>query len=169
MARIQELACAGLFGASRTSIGHCDPPLCKACLHGKQHKRAITPTTATGSIDILHLQPGDCVSADQLESSTPGLVPIFQGSPSTAVFRAGTLLVDHASRYLHFTPHHSTGANEAVQAKLQFELHAKTYHRSIKSYHADNGIFRSKLFRDSCLSHGQHLRFCGVNPIIKMP
>ena len=91
------------------------------------------------------------------------MVATFQGSPSTAVYQAGTLLVDHASRYLHFTPHHSTGADEAVNAKLHFELHAQTYHRSIRSYHTDNGVFHSKLFRQSCLSKGQHLQFCGVN------
>jgi hypothetical protein len=88
------------------------------------------------------------------------MVATFQGSPSTAVYRASTLLVDHASRYLHFTPHHSTGADEAVHAKLHFELHAQTYHRI---YHTDNGVFRSKLFCQSCLSQGQHLQFCGVN------
>jgi hypothetical protein len=71
------------------------------------------------------------------------MVATFQGSPSTAVYQAGTLLVDHASRYLHFTPHHSTGADEAVHAKLRFELHAQTYHHSIRSYHTDNGVFRS--------------------------
>jgi hypothetical protein len=163
MSRVQDLAHSGLFGPSFTSIGHCDPPLCKACLHGKQHKRAVTPNTATGSIDALHLNPGDCVSGDQIESSTPGLVPTFQGSPTTAVYQAGTLFVDHASRYLHFTPHHSTGANEAVQAKLHFELHANTYNRLVKSYHANNGVFCSNLFRDSRLSRGQHLQFCGVN------
>jgi hypothetical protein len=163
MARVQVLARSGIFGPSFQSLGTCDPLLCKACLHGKQHRQAVTSTTATGSIDASHLQPGDCISGDQLESSTPGLVATYQGSPSTATYRAGTLLVDHASRYLHFTPHYSTGANEAVQAKLQFELHAKTYHRTIRAYHTDNGVFHSKLFRQSCLSQGQHLQFCGVN------
>jgi hypothetical protein len=149
MARVQELARSGVFGPSFTSISNCDIPLCKACLHGKQHRRAVTPNTATGSIDASHLQPGDCISGDQLESSTPGLVATYQGSPSTASYRAGTLLVDHASRYLHFTPHYSTGATEAIQAKHNFELHAATYNRSIKSYHTDNGVFRSKTFAQS--------------------
>jgi hypothetical protein len=163
MTRVQDLARSGVFGPSFTSLGNCDPPLCKACLHGKQHRRAVTSNTATGSIDASHLQPGDCISGDQLESSTPGLVATFQGSTSTATYCAGTLLVDHASRYLHFTPHYSTGANEAVHAKHRFEQHTKTYHCSIRSYHTDNGVFHSKLFRQSCLSQGQHIQFCGVN------
>ncbi len=131
MARVQDLARSGVLGSSYIPISTCDPPLCKACLHGKQHKRAVTPNTAIGSIDANHLQPGDCISGDQLERSTPGLVATFQGSPSTTTYRAGTLLVDHASRYLHFTPHFSTGVNEAIQAKHNFELLASTYHRSI--------------------------------------
>jgi len=104
-----------------------------------------------------------CVSGDQLESSMPGLVPTFQGSPATSSYRAGTLFVDHASRYLYFTPHISTGTQEAVAAKHCFELHAMSFNRPIHCYHTDNGIFRSKLFRDSCTIHGQGIRFSGVN------
>jgi hypothetical protein len=71
--------------------------------------------------------------------------------------------VDHASRYLYFTPHNSTGALEATQAKQDFELHASTFNRTIKRYHSDNGIFSSKLFKDACHSQRQHINFCGVD------
>jgi hypothetical protein len=96
-----------------------------------------------------------CVSGDQLESSTPGLIPIFQGPPTSQSYRAGTLFVDHASGYLFFTPHLSTDAQEAIAAKHCFELHAISFHRAIKCYHTDNGVFHSKAFRDSCSLHGQ--------------
>jgi hypothetical protein len=146
MARVQQLACDGFFGPSYKATGTCDPPLCSSCLQGKQHKRATTPGTTTGSIDINHLDPGMCVSGDQLESSTPGLVPTFQGSPTTSSYRASTLFVDHASRFLYFTPHLSTGAQEAVATKHRFELHAMSFHHTIHCYHTDNGIFEANSF-----------------------
>jgi hypothetical protein len=98
-----------------------------------------------------------------LESTQPGLIPTFKGSPTTSFFHAGTLLVDHASRLLHFTPHISTGAKEAVSAKHRFELFASSFNRPIKKYHADNGIFATKLFRDSCTKNHQQITFCGVD------
>jgi hypothetical protein len=162
MAKVQQLAKDGLFGASFKQISNCDPPLCKACIHGKQHKRPII-TSVLQPLDSSHLTPGDCISGDQLESTQPGLIPTFKGSPTTSFYHAGTLLVDHASRLLYFTPHISTGAKEAISAKHQFELFASGFNRQIKRYHADNGIFATKLFRESCTRNKQQLSFCGVD------
>lgn len=42
---LQDLTHAGIFGPSFISLGHCQPPLCKACLHGsKKHKHVLTPS-----------------------------------------------------------------------------------------------------------------------------
>jgi hypothetical protein len=71
-------------------------------------------------LDSSHLEPGDCISGDQLESTHPGL----RGSRTTSFYHVGTLFVDHASQILHFTPHISEGAKEAVSAKQQFEFFA---------------------------------------------
>jgi len=144
MACVQQLARDGIFGPSYKAIMHCDLPLCHACLQGKQHERAATPVTASGTIDTTHLVPGMCISGDQLESTMPGLVASFQGSLSAHSYPAGTLFIYHASRYFFFTRHHSTGAEEAVAAKHRFELHAMSFNRSIQCYHTDNGIFRKK-------------------------
>jgi hypothetical protein len=162
MSRIQQLARDGILGKSYSSLSHCDPPLCRACLHGKQHRRVISPTTST-PIDALHLNPGDCVSCDQLESSTPGHVPTFQGSPTTIKHHAGTLFIDHASRYLFFHSHISTGAQEAIHTKLHFQQHCMSYNRTIKCYHTDNGVFRTKPFCSACLHEQQAICYCGVN------
>jgi hypothetical protein len=158
MNKIQELARAGLFGRSLQTIGSCDIPLCKSCLHGKQHRSATTSTTASGILYALHLTPGDCVSGDQVESSTLGLIPTYRGTPTTECYHAGTLFVDHASRFLHFTPHISTGSKEAITAKHHFELLASQHNHSIKCYLTDNGIFCS-----SCIQQNQRIKFCGVN------
>jgi hypothetical protein len=124
MTRIQDLAKLGIFGDNKTKLASCGLPLCKACLHGKQHKCPI-------SSDLC---PGDCISTNQLESSHPGLVPTYKGSPSTSSFHTGTLFIDHASHFLHFTPHLSTGAMEAINAKNSFELLASTYNCFPKRY-----------------------------------
>ena len=135
---LQKLIRNSVFGSRFKLLGNCDPPLCKACIHGKQHRRAIIDPTP---LDISHLEPGDCVSGDQVESSTPGLIPAYHGSPTTQSYHAGTLFVDHSSCFLHFTPHQSTGSSEAISAKHSFELQASYYNHQIKCYHTDNGIF----------------------------
>jgi len=47
------------------------------------------------TINSEDLQPGDKVSIDQLESSTPGYVDTFKGKPMKA-----SIYVDYASQYL---------------------------------------------------------------------
>ena len=45
-----------------------------------------------------HLQPGDCVSIDQYESTIRGRLPHTYGKERTEEqYRGGTLFVDHAS------------------------------------------------------------------------
>jgi hypothetical protein len=104
MNRIQRLAKQGFFGPNNVKLANCDPPLCKACLHGKQHKRPLSSSTLH-PIDASDLNPGDCISGNQLESTHPGMIPTFKGIPTKSTYHAGTLFVDHASRFLHFTPH----------------------------------------------------------------
>jgi hypothetical protein len=93
MTRIQELAHQGLLGTSNQSLANCDPPLCKACLHGKQHKRPV-PLASQHPIDASDLCPGDCVSIDQLESTHPGKIPVYKGTPIKSAYHAGTLLTE---------------------------------------------------------------------------
>jgi hypothetical protein len=158
MAHVQSLAREGLLSPNNEDISSCDPPLCKACMNGKQHRRPIS-SALTGPLDSSNLKPGDCVSCNRLESTSPGLIPVHRGTPSNSSYHAGTLFIDHASRYLYFTPHISTGALEAIQAKNNFELHASSFKQTIKKYHSDNVIFNSKQFKDICASQKQHITF----------
>jgi hypothetical protein len=73
------------------------------------------------------------------------------------------LFIDLASRYLHLTPHFSTGAKEAIQEKHLFELFASQHHRQITCYHTDNGIFASKEFRSCCKQQNQKIKYCSIN------
>jgi hypothetical protein len=110
-------------------------------------------------LDALHLTPGDCVSGDHLESTSPGLIPTYRGSFATKKYHAGTLFIEHASRFLYFTPHISIGCQEALGAKHHFELLASHHNRSIKCYHTDHDIFASKDFQCSCIHKNNILHF----------
>jgi len=138
------------------------------CLHGKQNWSSITHASAPGALDALHLNPGDCVSGDQVESTAPGLIPTYHGTPTTDKIHAGTLFVDHASRFLHFTPHISTGSQDAIGAKHRFEFLASNHNRIIKCYQTGNGVFSSKDFWASCTQQHQQLSSMMSMHIIRM-
>jgi hypothetical protein len=127
---------------------------------GKARQRPIssvgTPLKAT------HLQPGDCVSSDQLESNSPGRIAVSKGKVSTNFYHACTFFIDHASNKVHITMSHSTGADEAVQAKHCFERLAAEHNVQIKHYHSDNGVYASQAFKSSCDALHQKYSFSGV-------
>jgi hypothetical protein len=148
-----------IFKASNLSTPTIEHHASRACIHGKQRRHPAHHTP----LDIDHLEPGDCVSGDQVESSSPGLIPVCKGKPASSRYHAGTLFVDHASRFIHFTRHISSGCKEALQAKHEFESIAQQHNRNIKCYLTDHGIFASKEYRESCLQQKQCTKFCGVN------
>jgi hypothetical protein len=78
-------------------------------------------------------------------------------------FQAATLFCDHASRFLHLTCHPSTGAADAIAAKRAFERDAALANVTIKKFRADNGIFNSAAWKQTCDVLQQHTDFCGVN------
>jgi hypothetical protein len=50
----------------------------------------------------------------------PGLIPTYHGTPTTDRYQVGTIFIDYASRFHHFTPHASTGGKEAISATHHF-------------------------------------------------
>jgi hypothetical protein len=115
---------------------------------GHLHMTCIQQLACEGYFGVLYV--GDCVSGDQLESTSPGLVPTYHGTPTTSKHHTGTLFVYQASRFLYFMPHLSTGSEEAIAAKHHFEPLVSSYNHHIKHYHTDNGVFSTKLFHSSC-------------------
>ena len=139
-----------------------DNPICPSCQYGKQ-----TKTRWRHSNDYAHIRPasvpGDCVSVDQLVSSVPGYYALSSGNASKKRYKVATVFVDHFSRlgYVHVSE--STSAEDAIEAKQAFERYAHSHGVSIKHYHCDNGIFKSKLFRQHFDKSHQTITFCGVN------
>jgi hypothetical protein len=123
------------------------PFRCTACMFAKATKtpwRKKAPVNKQ-SVPVVQ-QAGDCVSADQLESKTPGSV-----------------FVDHFSRLSFVYLQYSTSSEETLKAKLAFEAFAESHGVRVKHYHADNGRFADNLFRNDCAPKQQTQSFCGVN------
>ena len=107
--------------------------------------------------------PGDCVSVDCLSSATKGLIAQISGTLTKQRYRHACVFVDHKSdlSYTHLLKTQS--ASELIEAKESFEAYADSFGVIIKHYHADNGIFKSRKWVDSCNAAKQGLTFAGVN------
>lgn len=146
-------------------LATCKPPMCSSCLYGKATRRpSRTKSQPLGVASLRTIdKPGQCVSIDMLESITPGFIAQLRGKPTKQRYRAATIFVDHYSRLGFVYLHKSTTAAEAVEAKKAFERWAASHGIIIRHYHADNGAFAAKLFRDAVANEGQTMSFCGVN------
>ena len=109
------------------------------------------------------MQPGQVVSVDQLISPTPGFMPTHRGKPTTLCYTGATVFVDHFSNYAYVHLMSMLSAETTVKAKQAFEQIAHQHGLCIGHYHADNGLFNTKVFHGSIQSAGQGLSFCSVN------
>jgi hypothetical protein len=157
---IQDLARSGRLPKA---LATCDPPLCKSCQFGKAHCRPVASPGKAQPIDSNNLNPGDCVSVDQIISSEPGYVDVFHGKPTTARYHAASLYTDHASRFMFLKCHYSTGGTEAVDGKRRFEQFASSCGVKVKSYRADNGIMAKRDYLQNIEENQQSITLAGVN------
>ena len=107
------------------------------------------------------LKPGQRVSIDQYQSTTPGRRLGSKGKEKKK-FCGGTLFYDHGSQIIHIKHQVSLNAGETVMAKEDFELMMSGVGRKVESYHTDNAPFQSKTFRESLTSENQSITFSGV-------
>jgi hypothetical protein len=73
------------------------------------------------------------------------------------------LFVDHKTRLVYASFQESKTTSEACQSKCDYEKFAQQYQVTVKSYHADNGPFRSETFQKAIDNKNQHLNVSGVN------
>ncbi len=100
---------------------------------------------------------------DQLITSTPGLVACLHGGrPTHEQYRGSTIFVDQASDFTYIYHHTTLNSSDTVKAKLAFETTATQHGIKIKHYHADNGLFSSKLCQQALREKGQTITFAGV-------
>jgi hypothetical protein len=113
--------------------------------------------------------PGDCVSVDKLESSTPRLVAQLKGILTKRRYTYATLFLDHCSRLGYVHMQHQLTSNETVEAKHVFEVYAISQGVTIKHYHADNGRFAETALLKEVREYrpSQSIALCGVNAHFK--
>ena len=133
-----------------------DIPLCEACEVARARRRPTGATTkkpveeTVDSIRADDLNPGDCVSVDQYESSVRGRRLETKGyERENRKYCGGTLFYDHASGKIFVHHQTSLSAVESVRAKDAFEQEAALCGFTIRKYRTDNGIFISKEYKKS--------------------
>ena len=117
----------------------CPLPIRSACLFAKATKRAWRSKADANTLQKAKA-PGDIVSIDQLESSTPGLVAQAKGRSTKSRFTCAPVFVHHYSRLTYLHMQESNGALETLSAKHAFEQYARSFDVAIRHYHGDNGL-----------------------------
>jgi hypothetical protein len=147
----------------------CKAPLCASCLYGKQQRNPEGTETIHKiqdqemALQRGDLQPGDCVSMDQYESTVRGRLPNTVGrEPWFHRYVGGSLFTDHASGFVKIYNQTSLAAADTIRSKRRFEQEAGLNNVSIKRYHCDNGVFKAVEFLNEMEQLGQTITFSGV-------
>ena len=137
--------------------------LCPSCVFGNCKKR---PWRAKGMLNHIRKEtdscPGARVSIDHVISAQPGLIPRVDGRHTRDRITCGCVFLDHASGHSYTHMQTACTNEESVAAKKEYERIAHSNGVSIKSYHADNGIFAEKAFRDEVAACNQDITYCAV-------
>ena len=135
---------------------------CKICQFGKQ-VRSSSRVKGSKSKIFQSEYPGQCVSVDQLVSSTEGFYAQLKGRLTRKRYKYATVFVDQFSRFTYVSLQQTLSSEETIKAKEEFEAKCREYGVKVEHYHADNGRFADNAFRDHVSGEGQTLTFCGVN------
>ena len=157
--KLQMLARVGLIPRDLADIPY---PTCPGCAYGKAHRKPFRTKSQRGQLRQA-TQPGEVVSMDQLISPTAGFVPTHRGTPTTQRYIGATVFVDHYSDFTYVHLMTKLNAETTVEAKRAFERLAQSHGVTIRHYHSDNGLFDTKLFKESVDQSNQTLSFCGPN------
>jgi hypothetical protein len=125
-------------------------PVCPSCMFGKATRRPWRDKPGKDQIKSrirTATAPGQCVSVDQLESTTPGFIAQIKGWLTTKRYKVATVFVDHYSDLTYVYFQKSTNSDETLEAKLSFERFAAKSGVKILRYQADNGRFTDTKFR----------------------
>jgi hypothetical protein len=160
--RLIKMCLQGILPKNLMSV---KPPFCPACQYGGLTKRAWRTrgkgNQPSGKITITIA--GQCVSVDQLESSTVGFIAQTKGKLTTMRYKFATIFVDHFSNLSFVYLQKRLTSLETVQAKVAFEHYCRLHGVKVLHYHADNGRFADLGFVEHCKKNGQGLTYCGVN------
>ena len=159
-ASMKQQAKAGLLPKKFTAIKPEDFPVCISCKLGKATKLRRSKGTIIG--DFVKV-PGDLVHTDQVICSQPGRPMTISGRNNPTKVTCFTIYVDSIARKVFTEFQTSNDAKHTLAGKHRIEKEAASFDVTIKSYRADNGIFRAKEFIIDIEKHNQSISFCGVN------
>ena len=160
-AKLKILATLGIIPKYLQKV---DPPKCSVCIFGGMTRIPWRTGSTSTKINVTKVnKPGDCVSVDQMESSTPGFIAQLKVRLTTDRYRGATIFVDHFSRHGYVYLQRTLSSNETFLAKRAFEAYSAKNGVRISHNHADNGRFIDNVFVQDINNQGQTISYSGVN------
>jgi hypothetical protein len=99
---------------------------------------------------------------DQMVSAQPDLISQMSGCLTNLQIMGATVFVDHYSDHIYAYLMKDLTLSKTLMAKHAYERFLALLGVDSKAYHANNGCFADKGFRDDCISSNQTITFCGV-------
>ncbi len=158
--KLREMARQGIIPGY---LQHCPTPACSACMCGKATRNPWRHKTRRDWRKNAATCPGEVISVDQMVSPTPGLVAQMSGRLTKERYKYATIYVDTYSGYSYVNLQKTQSISETIEGKTAFEALCEQHGVRVRSYHADNGIFRAKEWTTDCKAKNQGLTFTGVN------
>ena len=149
--------------------------ICSSCDFGKCKRKPWHTKGSPGSLrsDADNF-PEAKVSIIQIISAQPGLVLHMDDRHTKDRMIGACVFLDNYTRYSYTHLQTSIDGDQTLETKQGFEQHSASFGVKIKSYHADNGIFVERSFRDEIKISEQQITFCRVgahhqNSIVEKP
>ena len=160
----RKLKVMATLGIIPRKLAQIKPPICAGCLYGGMTRKPWrSKPKKEGNRKIFQaFRPGQCVSVDQMESTTPGFIAQLKGKITKQRYTAATVFVDHYSDMVYVHLQRTLSSNETVEGKNAFEAFARKNGVRIEHYHADNGRFADNLFKQDLAEKGQTISYSGV-------
>jgi hypothetical protein len=143
-------------------VSTCHIPKYLSCSENKGKKRSHKQHRGPITQDDNH--PESNTAIDHVDTANvPGYTWKHKGRPTLKKYKNLILSVHHKTRLLYPSFQESKTAPEACRSKCDYEKFAQQYQVTVKSYHADNGAFRSETFQKGNGNKNQQRNFSGVN------
>eukprot|EP00957_Ditylum_brightwellii_P208119 15355942-Ditylum_brightwellii.AAC.2 len=117
--KIHLLSLVGIFPRCLAKIR---PPKCAGYMYMNMTRKAWRIKTKQNRNKIMKAtEPGQVVSLDQLESTTPGFVAQLKGTLMTKSYKAATVFIDHFSNATFIYVKENLDAEQTLAAKSAFK------------------------------------------------
>ena len=123
-------------------LRHIYPLKCVSFIYSAMTKKPWRVKGATNRGRIHKItRSGECVSADQVESTTPGFVAQLNRKLNKDRYKCATVFLDHYSSLSYVHCQRVRNGEDTMEVKKAFEAYARFKGASIQHYHTDNGRF----------------------------